>query len=257
MAASSGALNGKVVWVTGGGTGIGRAAAQMFAAEGARVALMGRRLDALETAAAGIRATDGDAKAVKLDVADRAQVETVSKALLSEWKRVDILVNNAGLNIPKRRLHEISGADWDQVVQVNLTGAFNMAMAVLPTMRAQKDGLIINVSSLAGKQISGLSGTVYTASKHGMVALSHSINLEEWPHNIRSTSFCPAEVNTEILAKRPIPVPEADKPRLMQPEDLAHAMRMLALMPARTCVTEIILAPTYKRKMQPGELGVN
>jgi NADP-dependent 3-hydroxy acid dehydrogenase YdfG len=254
--AAGGELRGKVVWVTGAGTGIGRAAADMFAKEGAKVALMGRRPEPLDKVAKAIQAAGGDAKAVRLDVADRAQVQQVTQALLGDWKRVDILVNNAGLNVPKRRLHELSGADWDQVVQVNLTGAFNMIMAVLPTMRSQKDGLIINVSSLAGKQISGLSGTVYTASKHGMVALSHSVNMEEWPHNIRSTSFCPAEVNTEILDKRPIPVPEADKARLMQPEDLAHAMRMLALMPARTCVTEIILAPTYKRKMQPGELGV-
>ena len=250
------ALRGKVVWITGGGTGIGRAAAEMFAREGCRVAVLGRRPEPLEKVAAGIRAAGGEAQAIQLDVADRAQVQKVAAALLSGWKRVDILINNAGLNVPKRRLHEISGADWDLVVQVNLTGAFNLVQAVLPPMRAQQDGLIVNVSSLAGKQISALSGTVYTASKHGMVALSHSINLEEGRHNIRSTSFCPAETNTEILDKRPIPVPEADKARLMQPEDLAQAMRMLALMPARTCVTEIILAPTHKRPLQPGETGL-
>ncbi len=249
------ALRGKVVWVTGGGTGIGRAAAEMFAQLGARVALLGRRPEPLERAVQRIEAAGGEAKAMQLDVGDRAQVQRVTQALLAAWQRVDILVNNAGLNVAKRRLHEISGADWDRVVQVNLTGAFNLAMAALPAMRAQQDGLIINVASLAGKQIGALAGTAYTASKHGMVALSHSINLEEWRHNIRSTSFCPAEVNTEILDKRPIPVPEADKARLMQPEDLAHAMCMLALMPARTCVTEIVLAPTYKRTLQPGELG--
>jgi len=249
------ALRDKVVWVTGGGTGIGRAASEMFAQLGARVALLGRRMEPLERAVRLIEAAGGEAKAVQLDVADRAQVQQAAQALLAEWRRVDILVNNAGLNVAKRRLHEISGADWDRVVEVNLTGAFNMAMAVLPAMRAQRDGLIINVASLAGKQVGVLSGTAYAASKHGMVALSHSINLEEWRHNIRSTSFCPAEVNTEILDKRPIPVPEADRARLMQPEDLAFAMRMLATMPARTCVTEIILAPTYKRTLQPGESG--
>jgi NADP-dependent 3-hydroxy acid dehydrogenase YdfG len=251
----AGALKEKIVWITGGGTGIGKATAKMFAEEGAKVALLGRRKELLEKVAKDIQAAGGTAKAIGLDVANRAQVAQVAQGLLAEWKRVDILINNAGLNVPKRRLREISGDDWDMVVNVNLTGAFNMVMAVLPPMRVQQDGLIVNVSSLAGKQISGLSGTVYTATKHGMTAMSHSINLEEWKHNIRSTSFCPAEVNTEILDKRPIPVPDADKPRLMQPEDLAHAIRMLALMPSRTCVTEMILAPTHKRQLQPGELG--
>jgi len=247
------ALRGKVVWVTGGGTGIGRAAAEMFAREGCRVALLGRRPEPLEKVAHGIQAAGGEAKALQLDVADRDQVQQVARTLLSGWKRVDILVNNAGMNVLKRRLHEISGADWDRVVQVNLTGAFNMAQAALPAMRAQQDGLIVNVSSLAGKQISALSGAVYTASKHGMVTLSHSINLEEGRHNIRSTSFCPAETNTEMLDRRPIPVPVGEKARLMQPDDLAQVMRMLALLPARTCVTEIVMAPTYRRPIQPAE----
>ncbi len=253
-ALKDGALKDKVVWITGGGTGIGRAVGQMFGAEGARVALLGRRVEPLDKAAQAIRAAGGEAKAVALDVANREQVQQVARALLAEWKRVDILVNNAGVNVPKRRLVALSGPDWDFVVQVNLTGAFNMVQAVLPAMRAQKDGLLINVSSFAGKFPSPLSGTVYNATKHGMVALSHSINLEEWPHNIRATAFCPAEVNTEILAKRPVPVPDEERPRMIQPEDVAHIMRMLALMPARTCVAEMIVVPTYKRKLLPGEL---
>ena len=171
------------------------------------------------------------------------------------WGRVEILVNNAGMNIPRRRLDVLTGEDWDQVVRINLTGAYNMVRAVLPAMRKQADGLIVNVSSMAGKRVSGLSGTVYAATKHGMNALNESINQEEWRHGIRATAICPGEVNTEILDKRPIPVAAEERARLIGPEDLAEAIRFLAALPARTTVTEMLVMPTYKRQLQPGELG--
>ncbi|HUJ73352.1 MAG TPA: SDR family NAD(P)-dependent oxidoreductase [bacterium] len=248
-------MRDKVVWITGGGTGIGRSAALAFAREGARVALLGQRLDPLREVAQEVQKLGSRAQAHSLDVANRAQVREVAQRLLEEWQRVDVLVNNAGMNVGKRRLKELAGEDWDRVVAVNLTGAFNMVQAVLPPMRAQRDGLIINVSSIAGKTASALAGTVYSASKHGMVGLSHAINLEEGGYNIRATSFCPGEVNTPILDKRPIQVPREDRERMMHPDDLAQVMRMLALLPARTCVTEVLLMPTYRRQMQPGELG--
>jgi NADP-dependent 3-hydroxy acid dehydrogenase YdfG len=195
------------------------------------------------------------AQAVSLDVAERAAVLRAAEALLGQWGRVDILVNNAGLNIPRRRLDELKGEDWDRVILANLTGAYNMIAAVLPPMRAQGDGLIVNVSSIAGKRASGLSGAAYTASKHGMNGLNDSINIEEWSHGIRATAICPGEVSTEILEKRPIPVDPEDRARMIAPEDLVEAIRFVSALPPRTTVTEMLVMPTHKRALKPEELG--
>src|SRR5262247_736424 len=140
------AFAGKVVWMTGAGTGIGKAGALMFAREGATVALIGRRRDALDEVAAEIQAFGGTPVVQALDVADRQKVEEAGQRLLERLKRVDILVNNAGINVVKRRLDEIAAADWDYILAVNLTGAFNMVQVALPPMRAERDGLIINVA---------------------------------------------------------------------------------------------------------------
>jgi NADP-dependent 3-hydroxy acid dehydrogenase YdfG len=254
-AAGSGQFAGKVVWITGAGTGIGRAAAHLFAEEGARVALLGRRAEVLEAVLAEVRQRGAEGAAVPLDVAQRPAVQAAAQRLLKQWGRVDVLVNNAGLNIPERRLAVLKPEDWDQVIAINLTGAFNMIYAVLPPMRAQGDGLIVNISSMAGKQASGLSGTAYAASKHGMNGLNASINTEEWRHGIRATVICPGEVNTEILDKRPVPVEQADRERMVGPEDIAEAIRFVAALPARATVTEMLVVPTHKRQFKPGETG--
>ena len=140
------AFEGKQVWITGAGTGIGRAAALMFAAEGAHVALIGRRRAMLDEVAGAIAAAGGHAEVAPLDVSRRADVDAAAGRLLATHRRVDILVNNAGINVANRRLDEVRPEDWDEVLAVNLTGAFNMAMAVMAPMRAQGSGLIINVA---------------------------------------------------------------------------------------------------------------
>jgi NADP-dependent 3-hydroxy acid dehydrogenase YdfG len=151
------AFAGKVVWMTGAGTGIGKAGALMFAGEGAAVALIGRRRDKLDEVAAEIKAIGGKAAVEALDVADREKVGKAGERLLKRLGRVDILVNNAGLNVVNRRLNDITAEDWDYILAVNLTGAFNMVQAAMPTMRNQKDGLIINIASTAAKRVSGVS----------------------------------------------------------------------------------------------------
>jgi NADP-dependent 3-hydroxy acid dehydrogenase YdfG len=168
---------------------------------------------------------------------------------------VDVLVNNAGVNIQERRLTVLKPENWDLVVGVNLTGAYNMVQAVLPAMRKQGGGLIVNVSSMAGKRASGLSGTAYTAAKHGMNGMNESINAEEWRHGIRATVICPGEVNTEILDRRPVPVPPEERERLIDPADLAEAIRFVAALPPRTTVTEMLVMPTHKREFKAGETG--
>ena len=243
----------KVVWVTGAGSGIGRDVAQMFASEGATLVLMGRRLKPLEEVYDEVVLKGGKGEVVSLDVSDREAVNTTAERLLQQWGRVDILVNNAGLNIQQRRMHALKPEDWDLVINVNLTGAYNMVAAVLPPMRKQGGGLIVNISSMAAKAGSGLSGPAYTAAKHGMNGLSHSINIDEWSHGIRSTALCPGEVNTDILDKRPVPVDPEDREKMIHPEDIAHAVRFLASLHPRTTITEMLVLPTNKRQFKPGE----
>ncbi|MCZ6628452.1 MAG: SDR family NAD(P)-dependent oxidoreductase [SAR324 cluster bacterium] len=245
----------KVVWITGAGTGIGEAAARMFAAAGAQLALLGRRLEPLQAMAKEAEGLGAKAVVVSVDVSDRSAVDAAAAKLLESYGRVDILVNNAGLNIPQRRLDVLAPEDWDAVIQANLTGAYNMVRAVLPPMRAQGGGQIINVSSMAGKRATGVSGAAYVASKHGMNGLSLEINEEEWPNGIRSTAVCPGEVNTPILQRRPVKIDDEEYERMIQPEDLAAAIRFLAALHPRTVVPEMLMVPVHRRARKPGEGG--
>ncbi len=250
------AFDGKQVWITGAGTGIGRAAALMFAAEGAHVALIGRRRPMLDEVAGAIAAAGGQAEVTPLDVSRRAEVDAAAARLLATHRRVDILVNNAGINVANRRLDEIRSEDWDEVLAVNLTGAFNMAMAVMPAMRAQGSGLIINVASTAAKRVSGVAGIAYSASKFGMLGMSLSLTQEAWKFGIRACCLCPDDVNTPIMQRRRVKYPQAVLDQFIQPEDLAQTMKLVALLPPRTSIPEMIVTPTNIRPYTPAESGV-
>jgi NADP-dependent 3-hydroxy acid dehydrogenase YdfG len=246
----------KVVWITGAGSGIGRAVARMFAAEGATLVLIGRRADKLKGVQDEACASGANAEAQVLDVCRRAEVEAAAAGLIERHGRVDVLVNNAGLNVRGRKLADLTGEDWDQVMQTNLTGAFNMIHAVLPAMRGQQDGLIVNISSMAGRRVSGIAGTAYTASKHGMNGLSLSVSAEEGANGIRCTALMPGVVNTEILEKRAVTYSAEERALMIQPEDIAQAVRFLALLPARSTVPEMQVVPTLPRVPKPGETVV-
>ena len=250
------AFAGKVVWMTGAGTGIGKAGALMFAQEGAAVALIGRRRDKLDEVAAEIQAIGGKSAVEALDVADRKKVGEAGERLLKRLGRVDILVNNAGLNVVNRRLNEITAEDWDYILAVNLTGAFNMVQAVMPTMRNQQDGLIINIASTAAKRVSGVAGIAYSASKFGMLGMSLSLTQEAWKFGIRACCLCPDDVNTPIMARRKVKYPPEVLEQFIQPEDLAETMRFVALMPRRTSIPEMLIYPTNVRPYTPAESGL-
>jgi NADP-dependent 3-hydroxy acid dehydrogenase YdfG len=249
---------GKVVWMTGAGTGIGRAGALMFAGDGATVALIGRRREKLEEVAAAIAAKGGKAVVAPLDVGDRAAVDRAAQRLLGELKRVDILVNNAGLNImgTGRRLENLTPEDWDMVIRVNLTGQYNMFRAVFEPMRAQKDGLVINVISTAAKNPSGVSGMAYQSAKFGMLGFGVSLNKEAWKFGIRTCNIFPDETNTDIMLKRPVKYSPEDLARILQPEDLADAMKFVAALHPRASVHELTLYPTVPKVYSPAETGL-
>ena len=241
-------LEGKTAWVTGAGSGIGRAIAISFAAEGAKVALTGRRVEPLEETAKMI---GGGAVIVPADLTDEKQVAAALAKVEATIGGPDILVNNAGVNLPKRYLHQLTPEAIRSLVDGNLTAPFFTSVAVLPGMRKRGGGHIIQIASMAGKNISFLSGPGYTAAKHGFVALSQSINQENGIHNIRSCCICPGEVATDILKNRPEPVPQEDIERLLQPEDLAAMALFVATMPERANITEMLVTPTYMRLLAP------
>jgi len=241
-------LEGKSAWVTGAGSGIGRAIAIAFAAEGAKVALTGRRIAPLEETAAMIGAT---AVVVPADLTDAAEIAAALSRVEAAIGGPDILVNNAGVNLPKRYLHQLTPEAIRTLVDGNLTAPFMTSVAVLPGMRARGGGMLIQIASMAGKTVSFLSGPGYTAAKHGLVALSQAINQENGIHNIRSCCICPGEVATEILKNRPEPVPEEELARLLQPEDIAAMALFAATMPARANITEMLVTPTYMRLIAP------
>lgn len=237
-------LDGRVAWVTGAGTGIGEAAALALAREGMTVVLSGRRADKLAAVAARIGPR---AEVAPLDVADRQAVAAVADGILGRHRRIDLLVSSAGINVRDRNWHNLSVEDWDRVIRVDLDGAFYCAKAVLPAMIAQQDGLIVNVSSWAGKHVSAVTGPAYTAAKHAMNAMNESINLEAGMHGVRACAVCPGEVATPILDMRPVPVSDEERARMVQPEDCGEIIAFLARLPAHVCINELTVSPTWNR----------
>jgi NAD(P)-dependent dehydrogenase (short-subunit alcohol dehydrogenase family) len=238
-----GKLTGKSALVTGGGSGIGLESARALLAEGANVAISGRDADKLHRAATDFNA--GDRVLVHAaDVTDKAQVEALVDAVTRRFGRIDILVNNAGANIKGRAIQDLTPDTWDQQIAVNLNSAFYCTFAVLPQMRARKDGVIINVSSVSGKRATPLGGAAYSAAKFGMAALGTCLGVEEKDNGIRVTNIFPGEVDTPILANRPVPVTAEHRARILQPEDVAAAVVFVCVLPPRAHVPELVITPT-------------
>lgn len=241
------ALKSKVAWITGAGSGIGLAGAQALAKAGATVVMSGRRKEVLALEAEKIRIQGGAAEVEALDVSDAKAVRKVADAILARHGRIDILVNSAGLNTPNRYWKNQTVEGWKEVVGINLDGSFYTIHAVLPAMRTKKDGLIINVSSWAGVFHPKLTGAAYNGSKHGVTAMTETINMEECENGIRACAICPAEVATPIMDRRPVPPSAQDRARMLQPEDMGSTIRFIAEMPAHVCINQLIISPTWNR----------
>lgn len=238
-----------VAWVTGAGTGIGRAAALALARTGHAVALSGRRVEPLEEVAARVRAAGGEALVVPLDVRDAEQVGVAAGRIAEALRPIDVLVNSAGLNVRERAWKNVSPQGWQQVVDINLGGTFLCMQAVVADMRERGRGLVINIASWAGRYPTAFVGPAYTASKHAVVALTHSFNMEENVHGLRACVIMPGEVATPILRTRPVPVPEAELDAMLQEEDLGETIAFVAGLPPRVCVNEILMSPTRNRAL--------
>jgi len=232
------ALRDQVALITGGSSGIGLAIAQALVDAGMRVVVVGRNRARLRAAArrlfAGGRGGTSPVLAVAGDVSKPGDVRRAVRQALGRFGRIDLLVNNAGT--PGRgRVEDLSEGDWDRVLAVNLRGAFLCTRAVLPSMKRQRRGYIVNVASLSGKI--GMAGSAaYCASKFGLVGLSQSVGEEGAPWNIRATAICPAYVNTPMVRGAPV-----DPLRMIQPQDIAATVLYLVRLTDYAVVKEVVV----------------
>jgi NAD(P)-dependent dehydrogenase (short-subunit alcohol dehydrogenase family) len=228
--------------VTGAGSGVGRAVAIRFAAEGWNVALVSRRGETLSDtiAQAGSEARQRLAS-FPCDVSDPTAVAGMGAAVLARFQSVDVLVNGAGTNVPRRSFSALSLEDWHAVVATNLHGAYYCVRAFLPGMRARATGTIVNINSDVGKLARDLAGPAYVSSKFALNGLTQQINAEERQNGVRACSIFPRDVNTPLLDKRPQPPGPDVRARMIQPEDMAACVWLAATLPSRVILEEISL----------------
>jgi NADP-dependent 3-hydroxy acid dehydrogenase YdfG len=235
----------QVAVVTGGGSGIGEAVAKALAEDGYSVAILGRTEEKLRHVAEKLRSF-GDAAYFVCDVSDRAGVDHVFGDITGTMGPPAVLVNSAGINVVQRSMETLAPEDWDRILAVHATGTYNCIRAVLPGMRDAGSGLIINISSIAGKRALELAGAAYCAGKFAMTALGMAAGLEERHRGIRITNIYPGEVNTPILEQRPEPVPPERRAQMLQPDDLAEIVRTIVRLPPRAHVWEVVVTPLYQ-----------
>ncbi len=242
-------LQGQTAFVTGGGTGIGRAVAIDLAAAGAKVIVCGRRAGPLEETVKAVTDAGGTASAVTCDLTDPVAIEQCAEALLAEHGTIDILINNAGFSSIVRSVRYIGAEEWRGVMDVNTMGPAMMTKALLQPMIDQGSGDIVMIASMAGVNPSVMAGSVYSAAKTAARVYMNVLAQEMRVHGIRAITVSPGEVDTPIMDNRPL-VPDADtRARMMQPEDISAAVMMAVCLPRRAMVSEINIGATDPRDM--------
>jgi len=244
-----GLLNGQVAIVTGGGSGIGRETARILAAEGAQVIVSGRRAAPLDETVALIAAAGGKAEARVADMESGSDPAALAEWTIATLGRVDILVNSAGHSSTIRAIRWVKKPDWDSVIAANVTGVYLICQAVLPGMIERGGGTIVTVSSVAGIRPGLIGGVPYSAAKAAVRNLMGHIHSEHRDKGIRATTILPAEVDTPILDRRPLPPDARARATMMQPEDVARAILLCVTLPPRTVIEEIVMVPTVQRDM--------
>jgi NAD(P)-dependent dehydrogenase (short-subunit alcohol dehydrogenase family) len=233
-------IAGKVAVITGASRGIGAAIAEKLASLGASCVLGGRHRESLQKAADRISQNGNKVEMQTCDVSDLSSVTAFSQFVERTLGRIDILVNNAGIGGKGGPLHDLTPDVWDQVLNTNLRGVYYCIRAFTPLMIRNGGGDIVNISSLAGKNALP-NGAAYAASKWGLNGLTYSVAEELRNYKIRVSVVCPGSVHTDFS-----PFSKKDTSKMLQPEDVAHAVEMLVTQAPQSFASEILLRPTLK-----------
>jgi NAD(P)-dependent dehydrogenase (short-subunit alcohol dehydrogenase family) len=242
---SVGLLEGRRTIVTGGSSGVGRATVLRFLAEGAKVAVLSRGSDHFRSLAADIVAMGKHGTVFPVDLADRAATFSAVRLAIDTLGGIDVAIHAAGINLTHRSLSVLDPAEWDRVIDVNLTSSFNLTYALLPDMRDAGQGQLIFISSVSAKRPETYSGAAYIASKSGLNGLVAAINEEERKNGIRATIVVPGLIDTKLILVRQVPPTRAQMDLALQPEDIADACLYLAGQPPRVLVRELEITPTF------------
>src|SRR3954467_2697769 len=229
----------KTAVITGAGSGVGQAIALKLAQEGWKVAIIGRRADALQDTVKQAGELGKQMLVCPGDIGEVKAVEQMAKRVLSQFKEVEVLVNSAGTNASKRALEVLSLEDYHMMMNVNLNGAYYCVQAFLPQMRSRGSGTIINIVSDSGKQASPKAGPAYAMSKFGMAGLTQSINAEERSRGIRACAIFPGDIDTPILDKRQHPPDAAARAGMLQSEDVAECAMFCINLPPHVIIEEM------------------
>lgn len=244
-------VKGKVALVTGGGSGIGRSTAIHLAREGAKVVIIGRRIEPLKAVSLEIERTGGQVWARVAELRDRNQLRDLVKWVSSEVGPINILVNNAGSSSQIRNIRWIEDHDWNDTIEVNLNAVYVLVQAVLPAMLDAGGGTIVTVSSLAAVRPGLLGGAPYGAAKAAVQNLMKFLYTTFRNQGIRVTTILPGEVNTPIMDTRVRPPSSDERAAMVDPDDVARAILLCCSLPPRATVEELVISPSYARDQGP------
>ena len=235
-------ISGQVAVIVGASSGIGRAAAVLFAREGSKVVAAARREDRLQSLKDEMAREQRTITIRRADASVVEDMQQLAQETLRQFGRIDILVVASGINTPDRSMERLTPQIWDSLIDVNLNGAFYATHAILPSMRSVGSGHLIYVSSVSGV-MADVSGAAYQASKRGVIGLAHAIRMEEKKNGIRTSVICPGLVDTELLEKRPVKPSPEELARALQAEDVAETILHVAKLPPRASIPELLLMP--------------
>ena len=235
-------VENKNILLIGGGTGMGRSIALALAESGAKVAISGRRMEMLKSTADKLE-NDQAIFCKQADVTNRQSLESLFEWFDKTVGNLDCLIHAAGINVALRSMQELSPEDWDKLIEINLTGSYNVLRLALDRMRPNKRGQIILVNSVAGRRSVPLGGIGYNASKFGLTGLGVGLAEEEKDNGIRITNLYPGEVNTPILENRKTPPTQEHRDSILQPEDIASVVLHICSLPDRVHVPELVIKP--------------